>query len=95
MADTGKSLNQVLAERGERYGSFYDQSVLAMCLKELIRANDNWINLAPDQKNALDNILCKVARIINGDPDYEDNWRDIAGYATLVLQRLEARNDAH
>ena len=25
----------------------------------------------------------------HGDPDYPDNWRDIAGYATLVLNRLE------
>ena len=35
--------------------------------------------------------------IITGDPDYSDNWHDIAGYATLVeqeiarLQQLEAQ----
>ena len=46
---------------------------------------------------ALDLIATKLARIITGDPDYSDNWHDIAGYATLVeqeiarLQQLEAQ----
>jgi hypothetical protein len=30
----------------------------------------------------------KIARILNGDPTYTDNWHDIAGYATLVEQHL-------
>jgi hypothetical protein len=30
----------------------------------------------------------KVARILNGDPDYADSWRDIIGYARLVEKRL-------
>jgi hypothetical protein len=34
-------------------------------------------------------IMHKVARILNGDPNYADNWIDIAGYATLVADRLE------
>ncbi len=34
-------------------------------------------------------IAHKLARICNGDPDYGDSWRDIAGYATLVADRLE------
>jgi hypothetical protein len=64
-------------------------------MKELLRASGNWLELEPDQKQALDTILDKISRIINGDPDYTDNWRDIAGYATLVLNRLETRNDTH
>lgn len=32
----------------------------------------------------------KIARILNGDPDYVDNWVDIAGYAKLVADRLQA-----
>jgi len=41
-----------------------------------------------DQDEALDMIAHKIGRIVNGDPDYEDSWRDIAGYATLVADRL-------
>ena len=35
-------------------------------------------------------MIChKIGRILNGDPDYGDSWRDIAGYALLVADRLE------
>ena len=45
--------------------------------------------LAPDQQEAMELIFHKFARIVNGDPDHIDNWKDIAGYATLVSDRLE------
>lgn len=34
-------------------------------------------------------ILHKVSRIINGDPSYADSWRDIAGYAQLIVNELD------
>jgi hypothetical protein len=37
-------------------------------------------------------ICVKLARIVNGDPDYPDNWADIIGYCTLVLRRIEERD---
>jgi hypothetical protein len=45
--------------------------------------------LAFDQREALDMIMHKVGRIINGNPDKIDTWSDVAGYATLVADRLE------
>lgn len=33
-------------------------------------------------------ILCKLMRVL-GDPKHIDSWRDIAGYATLVVDYLE------
>ena len=47
------------------------------------------INVDDDQLEALDMIAHKIARIINGDPDYADSWHDIAGYAKLVADRLD------
>jgi hypothetical protein len=47
--------------------------------------------LTPDQQEALDMIFHKIGRIVNGDPDYADSWIDIAGYATLVADRLEGK----
>jgi len=41
------------------------------------------------QLEAMEMILHKISRISNGDPNYADSWRDIAGYATLVADRLE------
>ena len=46
-------------------------------------------DFAPDQLEAVNMIVNKLARIYNGDPNYSDSWRDIAGYATLVADRLD------
>ena len=36
-------------------------------------------------------MICnKIARAVNGDPQYFDNYRDIAGYATLAERACEA-----
>lgn len=45
----------------------------------------------PYMKEAIKLILHKIARIANGDPYYDDSWKDIAGYATLVVEILHER----
>ena len=38
-------------------------------------------------------MICnKLGRIASGDPSYEDSWRDIAGYATLVANHLQGED---
>lgn len=94
------AIDRTLQERGNRYGEFKDQSVISMSLKNSLRyqfADDlltltvrpGWARLEPYQQNALDMICDKMARIINGDPMYRDNWHDISGYAKLVEDRLK------
>jgi hypothetical protein len=39
-------------------------------------------------KQALSTIADKIARILNGDPYYVDNWHDIIGYAKLIEDRI-------
>ena len=39
-------------------------------------------------------ILCKLLRLL-GDPKHLDSWKDIAGYATLVVDFLEAEETNH
>jgi len=34
-------------------------------------------------------IAHKIGRILNGDPDYQDSWHDIIGYARLVERQLQ------
>lgn len=84
-------LTATLAERGARYGKFEDHAVIAQGLKDQMWATEGWSRLAPDQRQALEVIQDKVARILNGDPDYTDNWHDIAGYSRLVEDRLTER----
>jgi|SRR5688572_53085 len=65
-----------------------DQEQSARVRKALLA---KWQALAADQREALEMNAHKVARILNGDPDYSDSWRDIAGYATLVADRLDGK----
>jgi hypothetical protein len=82
-------IDNILQERGQRYGSFEDNAATSQALKKVLHMNDDWLNLNYDQREALDMICHKMARIINGDPNYVDSWADIAGYATLVANRLK------
>ena len=81
---------KILDERGDRYGAFVGTSHIAMSIKRVI--DPYQLILADDQVWALHMIANKIGRILNGDPNYADSWADIAGYAKLVADRLEAEN---
>ena len=80
---------EILNERGERYGTFQQQAAISQSLKRVMFAAER--KLEDDQTEALEMIANKIARILNGDPDNVDSWLDIAGYATLVAERLNGR----
>lgn len=88
------SIENTLAERGARYGEFMHHATIAQELQDAMRRASGWSDLAPDQKQALSVIADKIARMLNGDPDYLDNWHDIIGYAKLVEDRLTKANAA-
>lgn len=81
-------INALITERGSRYGKFADGAEIMRDLKHVMHEVDGWNNLTSSQKEALDMIQHKIGRILNGDPTYDDNWKDIAGYATLVVEEL-------
>ena len=83
-------ITETLTERGSRYGKFKDHAEITQKLKYILRLHmgSRYERMEPDQIESLEMICHKMARIVNGDPDYEDSWRDIAGYATLVADRL-------
>ena len=89
-AEADDALDDILDERGSNYGSFKDVAGFAQEMKNAIRMCNN-SELDDDQIEALDMIASKIARIVNGDPDYVDSWIDIAGYATLVADRLQGK----
>ena len=81
------ALDETLAERGTRYGDFADHAVIAQKLQDVMRER-GWEKLDAKQRQALTVIADKIGRILNGDPNYADNWHDIQGYARLVEERL-------
>ena len=78
----------LVTERGSRYGKVKDGADIMQSLKDTMRDVDGWNNLTASQKEALDMIQHKIGRILNGDPTYDDSWKDIAGYATLIVNEL-------
>lgn len=87
--EVDKSVDGTLNERGSRYGEFADVSNTTQAIKNIIASGSSSDKLNAYQIEALDMIASKIARIANGDPDYIDNWHDIAGYARLVEIELE------
>jgi hypothetical protein len=83
--------DETINERAVDYGKFKDGAALMQGMKRLVadhaRAHDKLF--ADDQWEALEMILHKIGRIVNGNPDKVDSWVDIAGYATLVADRLQ------
>jgi hypothetical protein len=86
-ADVDETLNT----RAQDYGKFKDGAALMQGIKRLLadHAAKHDKLFADDQWEALEMIVHKIGRIVNGNPDKVDSWVDIAGYATLVADRLQ------
>ncbi len=82
------NVEKTLAERGSRYGDFSDHAAICQKIKRVMMHSPGWNDLNDVQRQALDVIADKIARILSGDPNYADNWHDIQGYAKLVEDRL-------
>lgn len=83
-------IESTLKERGALYGSFVEQAAIEQNIKRAMMQAPNWAGLPPDSKSALEMIAGKISRILNGAPEYRDNWHDIVGYAKLVDDRIAA-----
>ena len=88
------SIDKTLEERGSRYGEFINHAIITQSLKGIIYSalTQQQKQLPPDMNEALDMICHKIGRIVNGDPTYVDSWVDIAGYAQLVVNRLQKQD---
>lgn len=84
-----KSVDEVLQERGERYGKFINNANVAQELKYAMRIDTNFDKLSADKREALDQIVSKISRIVTANAsEYKDSWTDIEGYAKLVSDTL-------
>jgi hypothetical protein len=88
-------INNVLAERGNRYGDFDRHAQITQDLKRVMHNSPKWKHLTDSQKEALEMIAHKIGRMLNGDVTYIDNPVDIIGYATLMLNDMRANNEAN
>ena len=93
-AKSAQEIDAILNNRGSNYGSFLGLSQVTQRLKGVAHqfAGQNNKTFDADQAEALDLIFTKIGRILNGDPNHTDSWIDIAGYATLVADRLQGKS---
>ncbi len=82
------AISVTLNERATRYGQFSGQAHITQNLKRSMVDSANWATMSDDKREALDMIAGKIARVLNGDPNYHDSWHDISGYAKLVADTL-------
>ena len=88
-----QSVQNTLKQRQTRYGDFDKHSKISQAMKMAFA--DGYVNTGKDIEDMPDymweamSMIChKLARVANGDHMYDDNWRDIAGYAELVVKEL-------
>lgn len=78
----------VLEEREKTHGSYTQLAALAQDLKTRIRSESR--SLSAQQQESLEMICVKIARIVCGNANEMDHWRDIAGYAELIYRKRRA-----
>ena len=88
------TIDKTLEERGSRYGVFEGHARITQSMKASMVDSPRWEELKDDQKEALEMVVHKIGRILNGDPNYIDSWTDIIGYTRLVEVRLIAAEEA-
>ena len=79
----------LLQDRGKNYGNYLTNATISQNLKDVMHEASNWNRLSADKKESLEMIALKIARLLNGNPDHLDHWRDIIGYATLIATTLK------
>lgn len=82
-------MEQTLAERGSRYGSWRTQAEIAQAIKDAYRSAPNWALMPAYMRETLDINANKMARALNGDFMYLDNWHDATNYHRLAEDCLE------
>lgn len=75
----------LLNERENTHGNYVDTAYYTQCLRDTLRAHSNWQKLSYTQRDALDNIVLKLARIVVGDAAFDGHWEDVIGYAKLGM----------
>jgi hypothetical protein len=83
----------VLHVRGKTHGDYKEQGAFADKLKKVLEGGRNWDALDGAQRDALSMVMVKVSRILHGNPNERDHWRDIAGYSTLIAQMVETQKN--
>lgn len=80
-------MQEIINERRKTHGEFhYVATMTQEIYKNITQYSSS--QLTDMQRESLHMICSKLARIGCGDPNVQDHWIDIAGYATLIAQAM-------
>jgi hypothetical protein len=82
-------MDDLLEQRQQTHGDFTDVALVAQATKDIWRAGAGWKNLSPVQRERLEMIAHKIARIICGNPNHLDHYIDVVGYAQRIIERTK------
>ena len=78
-----QEMSSLLNTREKTHGNYRENANISQAIKDVLRSGKNWERLHDGQKEALEMISVKLARLLSGDKDFRDHWDDIEGYAKL------------
>ena len=88
-------VNEILEQRQETYGDYFDVAKTSQFFKSECKKQSRWNELSFSQKESIDMIISKAARILNGDFKWLDSWYDIIGYSQLIVNQGQDSMDNH
>lgn len=83
------NVDETLAQRQSTHGDYSTTAMISQLLSSYMRAAPNWDKLSFAQKEGLEMIQHKIARMLCGDHTFKDHIVDIIGYATLVEKSID------
>ena len=82
-------INKTLAERGSTHGSFKDGAEMQVNILRAMRILPPRSHLSDSQIAVWLAVSGKQSRAVIGNPNFIDNYRDVAGYAELEVDILK------
>lgn len=76
-----QDVEATIADRRKTHGAWTQFADLSQHLKDVARDSPSWPRMSASEREAVDAILHKLARVLTGDPHFPDHWHDIGGYA--------------
>jgi len=84
---------EITNDREREYGAFVNAARVAQVIKHQLRAGaaQSGAHINAEMSEAFDMMATNMSRIVSGAPTDADHWKAIAGYATLVAEKLEGK----
>ena len=77
-------IEHTLEKRGGKYGTIENNAFITQSMMDILAQGKNWDMWSHTHKECSHMICHKMARMVSGDPWYDDNPLDIEGYARLL-----------